>query len=100
MIDFLSFLKEATGNKHGVLAVGRMNPPTTGHMQVINKVHTLAQKHNAEHKVVVTHSQDANKNPLSASQKVKHLKRYSGETNVVAGSNGAGDSAGGESADF
>ena len=86
MIDFLSFLKEATGNKHGVIAVGRMNPPTTGHMQVISKVDELAQKHNAEHKVVVTHSQDANKNPLSASQKVKHLKRYSGETNVVAGS--------------
>jgi len=86
MISFTEYLEEGAGDKHGVVAVGRMNPPTTGHMQVINKVHALAQKHNAEHKVVVTHSQDAKKNPLSAAQKIKHLKRYSKETNVVAGS--------------
>ena len=80
-------LSEATkADQHHVTAFTRMNPPTTGHMQLIDKVHSVAKEHGADHSVVVSHSQDAKKNPLSSDQKKKHLKRFSSETNVVASS--------------
>ena len=83
----LSQLSEATkADQHHVTAFGRLNPPTTGHMQLIDKVHSVAKEHGADHSVVVSHSQDPKKNPLSADQKKKHLKRFSSETNVVASS--------------
>ena len=78
-------LSEAV-EKHHVTAFTRMNPPTTGHMQLIDKVHSVAKDHSAGHSVVVSHSQDPKKNPLSSDQKKKHLKRFSSETNVVASS--------------
>ena len=78
-------LSEAV-EKHHVTAFTRMNPPTTGHMQLIDKVHSVAKDHGADHSVVVSHSQDPKKNPLSSDQKKKHLKRFSSETNVVASS--------------
>lgn len=87
LLNFLDFITEdKEPQKHHVLAFGRMNPPTTGHMQVIHKVHDVAKKNNAEHTVVTSHSQDAKKNPLTPQQKLKHLKRYSPETNFKAAS--------------
>ena len=87
MKSFLDILEEEkSGDKHHVMAFGRMNPPTTGHLKVIDKVKEVASKHNAEHSVVTSHSQDSKKNPLSASQKVKHLKRYSPGTHFVSSS--------------
>ena len=78
MKSFLEILKEEEqGAKHHVTTFGRMNPPTTGHMKLIDKVHSVATKHHASHSVVVSHSQDSKKNPLSPEQKKKHLKRYS-----------------------
>jgi predicted kinase len=68
--------------KHAVLSYGRMNPPTTGHAKLVDKVHEVAKKHNASHLVVLSHSQDAKKNPLTAEQKVKHAKRYFPHTNI------------------
>jgi hypothetical protein len=86
LLNFKEYLKEETGAKHHVLAFGRMNPPTTGHMKVIDKVHDVAAKHSASHGVVTSHSQDKKKNPLTAAQKLKHLKRYSPQTNFKASS--------------
>ena len=87
MKSFLDIIEEEkSGDKHHVMAFGRMNPPTTGHLKVIDKVKEVAHKHNAEHSVVTSHSQDSKKNPLSASQKVKHLKRYSPGTHFVSSS--------------
>ena len=78
MKSFLEILQEEeSSGKHHVMTFGRMNPPTTGHLKLIDKVREVAHKHGAEHSVVVSHSQDAKKNPLSGEQKVKHLKRYS-----------------------
>lgn len=78
MKSFLEILQEEEASgKHHVMTFGRMNPPTTGHLKLIDKVKEVAKKHKAEHTVVVSHSQDAKKNPLSGSQKVKHLSRYS-----------------------
>ncbi len=82
MKSFLEIIQEEQkSDKHHVMTFGRMNPPTTGHLKLIDKVKEVAKKHNAEHSVVVSHSQDAKKNPLSGEQKVKHLKRYSPGTN-------------------
>jgi hypothetical protein len=85
MFSFIKYILESK-DKHGVLAFGRMNPPTVGHEQVVKKVHEVAKEHNADHQVVVSHSQDAKKNPLTAEQKVKHAKRAFPNTNIAASS--------------
>jgi len=52
---------------------GRMNPPTIGHGKVMD---ALAQKSGkADYKVFVSQSQDAKKNPLSYSDKIKHTRK-------------------------
>lgn len=84
-MKFKDYLSEAA-EKHGVLAYGRMNPPTAGHEQVINKVHDLAKEHNAVHKVVLSHSHDTSKNPLPADVKVKHARHAFPGTNIEAAS--------------
>ena len=87
MKSFLEIIEEAKqGEKHAVMTFGRMNPPTTGHLKVIDKVKEVAKKVGGSHHVIVSHSQDSKKNPLSGEQKVKHLKRYSPGTNVEASS--------------
>jgi hypothetical protein len=85
MKSFTQYLVEAE-EKHGVLAFGRMNPITSGHEAVVNKLHSVAKEHNASHQLVVSHSQDAKKNPLTAEQKVKHAKAAFPKTNVKAAS--------------
>lgn len=79
-------IAEAMEGGHHVLAFGRMNPITSGHEAVVNKVHEVAKQHNAGHTVVVSHSQDAKKNPLTAEQKVKHAGHAFPGTNVKAAS--------------
>lgn len=87
MKTFGQLLKEEQDKEHHhVLAFGRMNPPTTGHMKLIDKVKGIAQKVGGKHTIVVSHSQDTKKNPLSGEQKIKHLKRYSPGTNFKASS--------------
>ena len=87
MKSFLELYEEQEKtHKPVVMAFGRMNPPTTGHLKLIDKVRELADKHNAHHEVVVSHSQDSKKNPLTGTQKVKHLKRYSPGTNFTSAS--------------
>ena len=87
MKSFLDLVNEEHGaDKHHVMTFGRMNPPTTGHMKLIDKVHEIAKKNHATHSVVTSHSQDSKKNPLSAEQKLKHLKRYSPGTHFEASS--------------
>jgi hypothetical protein len=78
---FLDFIEEQK-EKHAVFAFGRLNPPTTGHAVLVNKVQEVAKKHNASHHVVLSGSQDNQKNPLTPAQKVKHAKRFFPGTNV------------------
>ena len=80
-MNFKQFLEEQKEN-HAVLAFGRMNPPTTGHEVLVNKVKSVAAEVGGSHHVVLSHSQDAAKNPLSAEQKVKHAKRFFPDTNI------------------
>lgn len=87
MKDYRSFITEAKkALKTVVMAFGRMNPPTVGHQKLVNRVRELADRHNAHHEVIVSHSQDAQKNPLSQEQKLKHAKRYFPGTNIVGSS--------------
>jgi len=67
---------------HGVLVYARMNPPTTGHKALVKKMHDIAKQTNGSHVLVVSHSQDAKKNPLSSDDKLKHLKRFFPKTNI------------------
>ena len=80
-MNFKQFLQEKKEN-HAVLAFGRMNPPTTGHEVLVKKVHDVAKEVGGSHHVVLSHSQDKAKNPLSAEQKVKHAKRFFPNTNI------------------
>ena len=83
MKSFLELVEEKEGSgKHAVLAFGRMNPPTAGHEKVINKVKEVAAKHNAEHHVVLSHTTNAKKDPLSQKDKIKHAKRAFPNTNI------------------
>jgi hypothetical protein len=86
MLSFKSFLAEEPKSQHHVMAFGRMNPITSGHEAVVKKIKDVAKEHGASHQLVVSHSQDAKKNPLTAAQKVKHAKRAFPGTNVKAAS--------------
>ncbi len=52
-----------------VFAFGRMNPPTSGHGKLIQKVKQIAQRNRADHLIIASHSQDKNKNPLTPKKK-------------------------------
>lgn len=82
MKSFNQFLKEASDQKHHVLAFGRMNPITKGHEALVNKVHEVAKEHGAGHTVVLSHSHDPKKNPLAPADKLKHAKRAFPGTNL------------------
>ena len=78
MITFSQFITEAeraASLKTTVMAFGRMNPPTAGHEKLVNKVTDEAKKRNGEHLIILSHSHDKDKNPLSAEDKLKHAKR-------------------------
>lgn len=60
--------------KTAVLTFGRMNPPTVGHEKLINKVLSVAKSYSATPFIFLSHTQDAKKNPLSSSQKLKYIE--------------------------
>jgi len=80
-MKFREFLEEQKEN-HAVMAFGRMNPPTTGHGKLVDKVKEVAKKVGGSHHVILSHSQDKEKNPLSAEDKIKHAKRFFPDTNL------------------
>lgn len=67
---------------HHVFAFGRMNPPTVGHGALVDKVKEVAAANKADHSIVLSHSQDPDKNPLSPEQKLRHAKRFFPNTNI------------------
>ena len=78
MKTFRSAIQEAAKPKSRVILFGRMNPITRGHEENVNAAHAIAQKHGADLHVIASHSHDEKKNPLSAEQKTKHMKRAFG----------------------
>ena len=73
---------EATKNfkpkgKSIVVAVGRFNPPTTGHELLLKKVKEVQSSKGADtHVIYYSYSNDPKKNPLTAAQKAKYLKQF------------------------
>jgi cytidyltransferase-like protein len=87
MKSFLQLVEEKEStHRPVVMAFGRMNPPTTGHLKLIDKVRSTADRLGAKHTVILSHSQDSKKNPLSSEQKIKHLKRFSPGTHFETSS--------------
>lgn len=78
MKTFRSVVLEAAKPKTRVILFGRMNPITKGHEENVQAAHKIAEKHGADLHVIASHSHDAKKNPLSAEQKVRHMKRAFG----------------------
>jgi len=69
--SFSQFLVEE--EKVVYFTFGRMNPPTIGHGKLLDKLSSMAGRN--PYKVFLSQSTDANKNPLSYSDKVKHVRK-------------------------
>lgn len=61
--------------KKKVLSFIRANPMHEGHGEVIRTGAAEAQRQGADHEIILSHSQDSKKNPLSPAQKLKHARR-------------------------
>lgn len=71
---------------HIVISYVRMNPVHEGHGEVVRAVAGEAKRLGADHKIILSHSQDAAKNPLTPQQKVKHAQRAFPGVNFEASS--------------
>lgn len=80
LVDELNELSEERGSVV-VLSFGRMNPITSGHQKLVDKINKEAKSRKATPQLYVSHSQDKKKNPLSYDQKVKFAKKAFG--NIV-----------------
>lgn len=56
-------------------AFGRFNPPSVGHLKLINKVASVARQQKADYLIYPTKSEDPAKNPLSFPQKVHFMRK-------------------------
>ena len=52
---------------------GRMNPPTIGHGKLLDTLSTVAGKN--PYKIFLSKSQDTDRNPLTYSDKIKHIRK-------------------------
>jgi hypothetical protein len=59
-----------------------MNPPTTGHKLLVDKVKHIAHQKGADHEVFLSSSHDDKKNPLTHKDKVRFVKEMMPGTNV------------------
>lgn len=85
MIRFRNFFKEEKEVHHDMTWM-RGNPLHRGHETVVGQTVKSAAAHKGGHSVVLTHSQDSEKNPLSPEQKLKHARRAFPGVNVETSS--------------
>jgi len=64
--------------KKAVIAWGRMNPVTSGHEQLVNKVKAVARRERAEPHIYLSHTQSAKKDPLQYKDKIAMTKKAFG----------------------
>ena len=83
-MNFKDYIKEESKPDTIVVLNGRMNPVTKGHEENVNGMKKFAEKHNADHLLIASHSHNTKdrKNPLSPEQKLKHLHRAFPNTNI------------------
>ena len=74
-MKFKEYLFEKTSKKC-VFAFGRMNPPTTGHQKLVEKVKAIAKSEGGDELIVLSHSQDPKKNPLTPQQKLEYVRSF------------------------
>jgi citrate lyase synthetase len=70
-------------NTRAVFVFGRMNPPTLGHELLIAKAVEVGRQEKADTFVVVTKTQDAKKNPIPYSDKMKALNAALPQVNFI-----------------
>jgi 3',5'-cyclic AMP phosphodiesterase CpdA len=63
-----------------------MNPITSGHEKLVKTVKDIAHDVGGSHHIVLSHTQDLQKNPLSGAQKLKHAERAFQGTNFSVSS--------------
>lgn len=79
MLSFQDFYNirmmcEASG-KACVFAFGRFNPPTKGHLKLMDIMVQEARKHSCPALLFLSHSQDSNKNPLPYKEKLDFVRK-------------------------
>jgi nicotinamide mononucleotide adenylyltransferase len=57
------------------IAFGRFNPPTIGHLQLMDTAAASAEQDQSDYIIVPSRSQDAKKNPLDADTKISYMRR-------------------------
>ena len=58
-----------------IFTFGRFNPPTLGHEKLVIAVANVARREGGEYFVYPSHTQDAKKNPLDQTTRVKYMKK-------------------------
>lgn len=76
------FFTEAT-RKKAVFSFGRFNPPTQGHEKLVDAVEKIAASHGADSFIIPTKSYDQKRNPLDFNTKVKFLRAFFPNANIV-----------------
>ena len=71
--------------KKVVFTFGRMNPPTKGHMRLVNQTKKIAKSERADAHVYLSHTQNPQKDPLDYKTKLSYAKSAFG--NIVKQSN-------------
>ena len=71
--------------KKVVFTFGRMNPPTKGHMRLVNVTKQIAKSERADAHVYLSHTQNSQKDPLDYKTKLSYAKSAFG--NIVKQSN-------------
>ena len=71
--EFVKKPKTKKKKKRVVFTFGRMNPPTKGHIKLIDK--TMHEAGKDDHVIFLSQVQDKKKNPLDWKTKVAFLKR-------------------------
>lgn len=66
-----------------VITFGRMNPPTVGHLHLVEKILKVARDIGGTPLVYLSHTQDAKKNPLSYDEKLRLAQAAFGKRLVV-----------------
>ena len=62
-----------------VISFGRMNPVTSGHEKLVNKVISEALKRKADSAIYLSHTKDKKKNPLSYDDKINFASKAFGK---------------------
>jgi hypothetical protein len=58
-----------------VFTMMRANPPTAGHVKVVQRVLNIAKAQKATHEIVLSGTQDSKRNPLKPELKLQHFQK-------------------------